>query len=117
LIGLADGENLSVGTRQLMCLARAVLRKPRVLVLDEATANCDFETDEFIQRTIRDKFKDATVLTIAHRIGTIMDSDRVLVLDAGEVAEFDTPEALIKNPSSKFYSLASKAKATLRSNS
>ncbi|KAK7134168.1 hypothetical protein R3I93_017543 [Phoxinus phoxinus] len=89
------GENLSVGQRQLVCLARALLRKTRILVLDEATAAVDLETDDLIQSTIRTQFEDSTVFTIAHRLNTIMDYTRVLVLDKGQIAEFDTPATLI----------------------
>uniref|UniRef100_A0A8C0H6S6 ABC-type glutathione-S-conjugate transporter n=1 Tax=Chelonoidis abingdonii TaxID=106734 RepID=A0A8C0H6S6_CHEAB len=89
------GENLSVGQKQLVCLARALLRKAQILVLDEATAAVDLETDLQIQSTIRTQFKEWTVLTIAHRINTILDYDRILVLENGQVAEFDSPEKLI----------------------
>ncbi|KAM9748173.1 ATP-binding cassette sub-family C member 3 [Dama dama] len=89
------GENLSVGQRQLVCLARALLRKTRILVLDEATAAIDLETDNLIQATIRTQFETCTVLTIAHRLNTIMDYTRVLVLDKGTIAEFDSPTNLI----------------------
>jgi ABC-type multidrug transport system fused ATPase/permease subunit len=100
------GSNFSVGQRQLICLARAVLRKTKVLVLDEATAACDLETDTLIQKTIRTEFKACTVLTIAHRLNTIIDSTRVMVLDKGEIVEFDTPENLISNKESIFFGMA-----------
>ncbi|CAH1122634.1 unnamed protein product [Ceutorhynchus assimilis] len=103
------GENLSVGQRQLVCLARALLRKTKILVLDEATAAVDLETDDLIQRTIRTAFKDCTVLTIAHRLNTIMDSDRVIVLDKGKIAEFDTPANLLTQPTSIFFGMCKDA--------
>lgn len=100
------GENLSVGQRQLVCLARALLRKTKVLILDEATAQIDIETDELIQKTIRSQFDDCTILTIAHRLNTIMDSDRIIVLDQGIIAEFDSPSNLLANTNSIFYGMA-----------
>uniref|UniRef100_A0A8C1YF29 ABC-type glutathione-S-conjugate transporter n=1 Tax=Cyprinus carpio TaxID=7962 RepID=A0A8C1YF29_CYPCA len=102
------GENLSVGQRQLVCLARALLRKTRILVLDEATAAVDLETDDLIQSTIRTQFEDCTVFTIAHRLNTIMDYTRVLVLDKGQIAEFDTPTNLISQKGI-FYGMAKDA--------
>lgn len=89
------GENLSVGQRQLVCLARALLRKTKILILDEATASIDFETDNLVQTTVRKEFSDCTILTIAHRLHSIIDSDRVLVLDSGRITEFETPQNLI----------------------
>ncbi|KAI9003550.1 P-loop containing nucleoside triphosphate hydrolase protein [Gaertneriomyces semiglobifer] len=106
---LQGGENFSVGQRQLICLARALLRKTHILVLDEATAAIDVETDTIIQKTIRKEFKDCTIFTIAHRINTVMDSDRILVLDRGQIAEFDTPANLLRNKKSIFYGLAKEA--------
>ncbi|XP_043526935.1 multidrug resistance-associated protein 1 isoform X6 [Frieseomelitta varia] len=103
------GENLSIGQRQLICLARALLRKTKVLILDEATASVDLETDDLIQRTIRQEFKDCTILTIAHRLNTILDSDRVIVLDNGRIVEYDSPESLLHNSTSLFNSIAKDA--------
>jgi ABC-type multidrug transport system fused ATPase/permease subunit len=105
------GENFSVGQRQLLCIGRALLRRPKVLVLDEATASIDNATDAAIQLRIRDEFKEATVLTIAHRLHTIMDSDRVLVLEQGRVKEFDTPKALLENANGAFAAMVSAANA------
>ncbi|CAL1532286.1 unnamed protein product [Lymnaea stagnalis] len=104
------GKNLSVGQRQLVCLARTFLRKTKILVLDEATAAVDVETDELIQKTICREFKDCTVLTIAHRLNTIIDYDRILVLDHGCVKEFDSPRRLLADNNSMFYSMARDSK-------
>ncbi|KAM6095067.1 multidrug resistance-associated protein 1-like isoform 9-T9 [Chlamydotis macqueenii] len=90
------GENLSVGQRQLVCLARVLLRKTKILVLDEATASVDMETDNLVQSTIKREFYNCTILTIAHRLHTVMDSERVLVLDAGRILEYDTPRNLLQ---------------------
>ena len=79
----------------MVCLARAILRNAKILVMDEATANVDMETDELIQTTIRTRFRQCTVLTVAHRLATIMDSDRVLVLGKGRVLEYDRPYLLL----------------------
>ncbi|XP_045238503.2 multidrug resistance-associated protein 1 isoform X1 [Macaca fascicularis] len=99
------GENLSVGQRQLVCLARALLRKTKILVLDEATAAVDLETDDLIQSTIRTQFEDCTVLTIAHRLNTIMDYTRVIVLDKGEIQEYGAPSDLLQQRG-LFYNMA-----------
>ena len=104
-----NGSNLSVGQRQLICLARALLRNTKILVLDEATAAVDLETDSLIQQTIRHQFAHCTVITIAHRLNIIMDSSKVLVMDHGKVAEFDSPQRLLAQPKSMFYSLAKDA--------
>lgn len=93
------GENWSVGQRQLMCLGRVMLKKSRILFMDEATASVDSQTDATIQKIIREDFKCCTIITIAHRIPTVMDCDRVLVIDAGLAKEFDIPSRLLERPS------------------
>jgi ATP-binding cassette subfamily C (CFTR/MRP) protein 1 len=100
------GENLSLGQKQLLCLARALLRKSKIIVLDEATAAVDIETDQLIQTTIRKEFNDCTIIAIAHRLNTILDYDRVLVMDRGQVAQYDSPQAFLKDTNSIFYSMA-----------
>uniref|UniRef100_A0A8C9TYC4 ATP-binding cassette, sub-family C (CFTR/MRP), member 6b, tandem duplicate 1 n=1 Tax=Scleropages formosus TaxID=113540 RepID=A0A8C9TYC4_SCLFO len=102
------GENLSLGQRQLLCLARALLRKTKVLVLDEATAAVDLEMDNLIQTTIRSQFEGCTVLTIAHRLNTIMDYTRVIVMDKGHIVEIDSPSGLIAQRG-QFYSMCREA--------
>ncbi|XP_030475951.1 ABC transporter C family member 3-like [Syzygium oleosum] len=110
-----NGENWSMGQRQLVCLGRVLLKKSKVLVLDEATASVDTATDNLIQQTLRQHFADCTVITIAHRITSVLDSDMVLVLDHGLVEEYDSPKRLLDNKSSSFAQLV--AEYTMRSNS
>ncbi|CAM6128490.1 unnamed protein product [Calypogeia fissa] len=100
-----NGENWSVGQRQLVCLGRALLKRTTILVLDEATASVDTVTDGVIQRTIRSEFADRSVITVAHRIPTIIDSDQALVLSDGRIAEYDSPTNLLQRRSSLFYKL------------
>lgn len=110
------GESFSQGQRQLLCIARALLRKPKILVMDEATASIDNTTDASIQKMIRKNFADATVLTIAHRLNTIMDSDRILVLDDGRIAEFDTPQKLLEKEDGMFKEMVNKSRSATEGN-
>ncbi|KAJ7147016.1 multidrug resistance-associated ABC transporter [Mycena epipterygia] len=99
------GENFSTGEKQLLCMARAILKRTKILVMDEATASVDYATDELIGKTIRHEFKASTILTIAHRLRTVIDYDKIMLLDQGRIAEFDRPSTLLANPASKFYAL------------
>ena len=95
-----EGSNYSLGQRQLICLARALIRNPKILLMDEATASIDLKTDKLIQEMITKEFKDATVITIAHRLNTIINYDKILVLDKGRVQEYDSPCKLVENEES-----------------
>ncbi|XP_045132970.1 multidrug resistance-associated protein 5-like isoform X4 [Portunus trituberculatus] len=107
-----NGENFSVGERQLLCMARVLLRNSKILFLDEATAAIDAETDIKIQKTLKNAFKSCTMITIAHRLNTVMLCSRVMVLDDGKVMEFDTPRTLLANNSSMFSKMVAKSKAS-----
>lgn len=96
------GGNLSVGQKQLMCLARALLRRNKILVMDEATANVDPGTDEIIQNIVRTKFSTCTVIIIAHRLNTIIDCDRIIVMNNGKMVEIDEPYILMNKPNGVF---------------
>ncbi|XP_049276143.1 ATP-binding cassette sub-family C member 2 [Rhipicephalus sanguineus] len=109
------GSNLSAGQRQLVCLARALLRRPKILVLDEATSHMDGDTDSLIQATLRDSFANFTLLTVAHRLHTVLDYDRILVMSEGSVVEYGTLDELLKDSTSMFYDMAAKAGITSNS--
>eukprot|EP00347_Sterkiella_histriomuscorum_P019725 403340529 len=100
-----NGSNLSSGEKQLLCICRAILRRSKIVILDEATANIDVVTEQKIQRLIQLEFKESTMITIAHRLNTIIQSDRVLVLSFGQIKEYDTPKNLMQNPDSEFTKL------------
>jgi len=99
------GRNWSVGQKQLLCLARAMLRNTKLVCIDEATSSVDSQTDSLMQATIRGGFADATVLTVAHRLTTLAASDLIVVLAAGAVVEVGTPDELLANPNSAFSAL------------
>ncbi|KAL3679103.1 hypothetical protein R1sor_022059 [Riccia sorocarpa] len=111
-----DGDNWSVGQKQLFCLGRAILKRSRILFLDEATASVDSQTDAVIQRTVREEFTSSTVISIAHRIPSVMDSDKVLVLDAGRLQEYDSPARLLQRPESLFTALVREYAARAETN-
>ena len=98
-----NGGNISIGERQLICITRAILRKSKIIIMDEATASIDVNTENIIQNSINNLLNDSTILTIAHRIKTVINSDRILVLDNGELKEFDSPKTLLENKNSMFY--------------
>ena len=104
-----NGNNLSFGEIQLICITRAILRKTKIIIMDEATANIDMKTEEKIQKMFEKYFNESTVITIAHRIKTIINYDRILVLDNGEIKEFDKPNKLLENNKSLFYQLYNKS--------
>jgi len=96
------GDNFSLGEKQLLCLARALLRNNKVLFLDEATASVDNETDSLIRKTIKEAFASSTIFYVAHRINTVLECDRVMVVDQGEIVEFDSPSVLQSRAGSQF---------------
>ena len=100
------GSNFSVGQRQLLCLARAIVSRNKILVLDEATANVDRRTDKLIQETLENSFKDGTIIAVAHRLETILHSDSIIVLGDGKLVEQDSPKALLEDETSHFYAMA-----------
>ena len=103
------GSNLSVGEKQLICITRAILRKSKIIIMDEATASIDYKTEEIIQKAVNEILKDSTFITIAHRIKTILNYDRILTLDNGKIVDFDTPKNLLNDKKSLFYELYSKS--------
>ncbi|CAG8727207.1 6738_t:CDS:2, partial [Racocetra persica] len=104
-----NGSNFSQGQQQLIATARALVRNSKLIIMDEATASIDFKTDHLIQTTIREEFKDSTIITIAHRLRTIVDYDRILVMDAGNVVEFDIPYLLMQKPDGWFRGMCEKS--------
>ena len=105
-----NGNNISIGEKQLICITRAILRKSKIIVLDEATASIDYKTEEIIQKAMNEILSNSTMICIAHRIKTVLNADKILVLDNGKIIEFDTPNNLLNNKSSYFYKFYSKSK-------
>ncbi|KAG8899528.1 hypothetical protein FRC01_010481 [Tulasnella sp. 417] len=103
------GANFSQGQRQLIAMARALLRRSSIMIMDEATSSIDFSTDALVQRTIREEFSNSLLITIAHRIRTIIDYDRLIVLDQGRIGEFDTPLNLIQREGGVFRGMCLKS--------
>ncbi|GMR50268.1 hypothetical protein PMAYCL1PPCAC_20463, partial [Pristionchus mayeri] len=104
------GKNISVGQKQLLCLARVLLRRAKVLILDEATASVDVLTDSLVQSVVREEFREATVIAIAHRLNTVAGYDRIMVLEKGRIVEFDTPSALLSDRNSRYSRMLEKSK-------
>ena len=102
-------SNLSIGEKQLICITRALLRKTKIIILDEATANIDYKNEEKVQKAINELLKNSTIISIAHRIKTVINSDKIIVLENGIVKEFDTPGNLLQNKNSTFYELYTKS--------
>ena len=104
-----NGSNLSIGEKQLICITRAILRKSKIVILDEATASIDFKHEETVQKAIDELLKNSTLISIAHRIKTVLNSDKILVLEKGEIKEYDNPDVLLKDKKSYFYELYTKS--------
>ena len=109
IILLKGSSNLSVGEKQLICITRAILRKSKIIVMDEATASIDYKTEEIIQKEIEELLNDNTFITKDHRIKTILNYDKILTLDNGIIVDYDLPNKLINNHNSLFYELYSKS--------
>ena len=103
------GSNLSVGEKQLICITRAILRKTKIIILDEATASIDYKTEEIIQKALNEIMSDSTMICIAHRIKTVVNADKIIVLENGKIIEFDTPKNLLNDKNSYFYDFYSKS--------